>query len=205
MKARLSSTWLRTSSDSELDTTTHAIISGMTGNAAFPTPAPPLAAIQSALAGFNEALGTAKDGGKAETAAKNAARLELAAQVRTLGQYIEDTADGNLEHLLSSKFPLQKERAPLDIQPAPANLRLKQGRISGSAVATCEVVPHRVIYEWQHATGQNPTDWLNGPPTNSARTEFNGFPPGTWLNVRARVRVPAGAGNWSGITQMMLV
>lgn len=65
------------------------------------------------------------------------------------GQYIDDTAEGDLETLLSSKFPLQKPRVPLGIQPAPANLRLKHGKVSGYVAARCDSSEHRVMYEWQ--------------------------------------------------------
>ena len=204
MTPRISNTWLTTYSDSDIDTTVHAIITALTGNAFFPAPAPTLAAITALFEAFIAALGAAKDGGKAETAAKNAARVALQDGMRSLGQYIENTAD-DLEQLLSSKYPLQKERAPLGIQPAPANLRLKHGKVSGSIAAACDVGAHRVMYEWQTAPGETPTDWKNEAPTNSSRTTFDGAAPGTWLNARVRARVPAGAGDWSGVTRIMVI
>jgi len=54
---------------------------------------------------------------------------------------------------------------------------------------------HRVMYEWQTATGQTPADWIVQPSTIAARASFSGFTPGTWVNARARIRVPAGAGD----------
>ena len=76
---------------------------------------------------------------------------------------------------------------------------------SGSIAATCDVSDHRVMYEWQTAIGQSPTDWTSEPPTNSSRTGFSGYTPGTWLNCRVRFRVPAGAGDWSSAIQIMVV
>ena len=204
MTSRISNTWLTTYSDSDIDTSVHAIITALTSNAFFLNPTPPLADIIALFDAFIAALGAAKDGGKAETAAKNAARVALQDGMRSLGQYIENTAE-NLEQILTSKYPLQKERSPLGIQPAPANLRLKHGKVSGSIAATCDVSDHRVMYEWQSANGQNLTEWVNEAPTNSSRTSFEGHTPGTWLNARVRIRVPAGAGDWSGVTQIMVI
>ena len=61
------------------------------------------------------------------------------------------------------------------------------------------------MYEWQTATGQTPGEWTTQPTTNSARTGFSGFTPGTWVNVRARIRVPAGAGDWTNPAQIMMI
>jgi hypothetical protein len=204
MTFRVSHTWLTTSSDSDIDTTVRAIITALSGNPIFPAPSPDLEAITTLFDNFIAGLDAAKDGGKAETAAKNAARVALQDGMRLLGQYLEKTA-GNLEQILTSKYPLQKERAPLGIQPAPANLRLKHGKVSGSIAAVCDVGEHRVMYEWQTATGENPTEWKSEAPTTSSRTNFEGVAPGTWLNARVRARVPAGAGDWSGVSRIMVV
>lgn len=204
MTPRISNTWLTTYSDSDIDITVHAIITALTGNAFFLTPAPTLAAITVLFEAFIAALGLVKDGGKSEAAAKNSARVLLQDGMRSLGQYIENTAE-DLEQILTSKYPLQKERAPLGVQPAPENLRLKHGKVSGSIAATCDVNSHRVMYEWQSAIGENPTEWTNEAPTNSSRTTFEGNTPGTWLNARVRARVPAGAGDWSGVTRIMVI
>lgn len=111
----------------------------------------------------------------------------------------------SIEILLSSKFPLQKPRVPVGIQPPPENLRLKTGKVSGSVIARCDTTDHRVMYEWQTATGENPVTWENQPPTNSASSAFGTYAPGTWLNVRVRARVPAGAGDWSSVIKIMVV
>ncbi len=204
MKPRVSTTWLGTSSDSDFESTAHSILTALTGSTIFPTPEPPLATLTAHLTAFTQAASAARDGGRAETAAKNAARAIVEEDYRKLGQYIDDTAT-TLEQFLTSKYPLQKERAPVGIQPAPANLRLKHGKVSGSLDAICDVNEHRVMYEWQTATGQTPGEWTTQPTTNSARTGFSGFTPGTWVNVRARIRVPAGAGDWTNPAQIMMI
>jgi hypothetical protein len=95
--------------------------------------------------------------------------------------------------------------ALVDIQPAPSNLRLKHGKVSGSITVACAPNSRRVIYEWQSAVGQTPVDWKSEPPTNSASCAIDGNAPGSWLNVRVRARVTAGSGDWSGVSQIMVV
>lgn len=204
MSPRVSNSWLNTSTDSNLDTTIQAIITGLSGNVAFPNLAAALAAVVTLLGAFTAALGIARDGSTADTAAKNAARASLVVGVRTLGRAIDSTAQ-NLEQALSTKYPLQKERSALGIQPAPSNVRAKHGKVSGSVACTSDGSDHRVMYDWQSAVGENPGTWITEPSTNSASATFSGHVPGSWLNVRVRIRVPAGAGDWSGVAKIMVV
>lgn len=201
---KTSTTWLVNSGDDSFESGSHTIITALTGNPVFAEPEPTLPALTGMLTTFTTASAAAKDGGKAETAAKNAARVVLAQGLRELGAYIDRTAT-TLEEFLSSKYPLQKERAPVGIQPAPSNLRTRHGKVSGSLDAACDANEHRVMVEWQTATGQNPTDWTTQPSTNSSRTTFSGFTPGTWVSVRCRIRVPAGVGDWSNVVQLMMI
>jgi hypothetical protein len=202
---RLSYSWLNSATDDELGGSVLSIITAMTDNEFFPTPVPALADVQGLLAGFQSAQAAAANGGKLETAAKNSARTALVDSSRSLGGYIDTAAAGLLENLLSSNYPLQKDRAPVDIQPAPSNLRLKHGKVSGSITVACAPNSRRVIYEWQSAVGQTPVDWKSEPPTNSASCAIDGNAPGSWLNVRVRARVTAGSGDWSGVSQIMVV
>lgn len=202
---RVSYSWLKAQSDDEVTGTIMDIVTAMTDNSFFPTPAPPLVDVQSLLVGFQTAQAVAANGGKVETAAKSTARDILVESTHSLGDYIDRAAGGNLEKLLSSSYPLQKDRAPVDIQPAPANLRLKHGKVSGSIAAYCDPNTHRVLYEWQTAAGASPTEWQIEPSTNSARSVFSGHAPGSWLYVRVRARVPAGAGDWSSVIQIMVI
>jgi hypothetical protein len=205
MSNKVSLTWIKSSPDAEFETTLNAIVNGMTDNASLPNPLPTLAAVTAAGDTFITALAAAKDGGKLETAIKNGARDNVEGMMRKWGQYIDDTAQGDLEVLLSSKFPLQKPRLPVGIQPAPANLRLIPGKVSGSSTARCDRAAHRVMYEWQTATGETAGPWENEPPTLSASATFGGYEPGTWLHVRVRSRVTAGAGDWSNVIKIMVV
>ena len=61
-----------------------AILQGMTGNAYFPNPNPPLAQIASHLKTLESSEATAGDGGRAAIAARNAARIGVVGDLPTL-------------------------------------------------------------------------------------------------------------------------
>lgn len=204
MSLKTSSTWLTSYSDNDFDSTGNTILTAVKDNPSLPAPVPTIEDLLAMQKHFTDSSAAATDGGKTETAAKNSARLVYAEGLRQLGEYIDKTAT-TLEQFLSTKYPMQKDRLPVGIQPAPSNLRLRHGKVSGSLDAACDVSDHRVMYEWQTAIGQNPTEWEIQPSTNSSRTTFSGFTPGTWVSVRCRIRVPAGAGDWSSVVQIMMV
>ncbi|MEO7097717.1 MAG: hypothetical protein ABI162_00010 [Luteolibacter sp.] len=72
MTPRVSTTWLNTSSDNDFEATTHSIITALTGSTLFADPKPTLAEISTHLSAFTSASSAARNGGKVETAAKNA-------------------------------------------------------------------------------------------------------------------------------------
>ncbi len=197
--------WLTSGREAQLEPNVQAVITALKDNPHFPDPVPPLAQAETHLAAYVHARAQAKDGGRLATAAKNAARAELVSTMRELGAYIQQTSGGDLEILLSSKFPLQRPRHRLDVQPAPENLRLKQGKVSGAIVAQFDNSRHRLVYEWQTTTGETPGEWTNQPPGTATRATFEGFAPGTWVYVRVRSRVAAGASDWSGLARIMAV
>ena len=89
-----------------------AILLALTGNLFFPTTAPTLAVLQTAINAYADALSAAQNRGKNEVAAKNARRQELIELLISLGNDITQQANGNEEALVSSAFPLTKTRQP---------------------------------------------------------------------------------------------
>src|SRR5205809_63383 len=91
--------------DAQLDEFTENIISSMTGNTNYPTPAVALADLQTQLDAFTATLAAAAQGGLQATAAKNNAREQLLVFLRRQAYYVQGQADNNLAVLLSSGFP----------------------------------------------------------------------------------------------------
>lgn len=98
--------------DAPLLVLAQAILLALTGNLFFPTTTPTLAAFQTAINAYADALSAAQNRGKNEVAAKNARRQELTDLLVSLGNDITKQANGNEEALVSSGFPLTKTRQP---------------------------------------------------------------------------------------------
>jgi len=97
------------------------ILQCMTGNANFPTPAPDLETISSAIADFSEAL--ANPASKANTALKKQLRATLIALLNQLALYVQMNGNNDETILLSSGYSLRKTKQPVGVLPKASNFR----------------------------------------------------------------------------------
>jgi hypothetical protein len=178
----------------------------MTGNATYPTPSPSLSSLSSATGDFEVALFAAEGGGKQKTAAKNAARSALLAVMRSLALYVEQKAAGDLAKLLSSGYDAQKQREPAGVLPAPLNVTLKQGTLSGTLNLRAQPVQNAGSYEVQRTT--NPAQesaWQDVGALTAARMTLEGLTPGTVYTARIRAVGAKGPGAWAVTVPVMAV
>jgi hypothetical protein len=194
--AKVALSFIARSSDKNLVVATSKIINAMTGNAHYPTPAPTLAAVTAA----NDALLAAVNvphNSKLTVATRRQLRTPLAVLLRQLAQYVQTTGDGDPVVLLGSGFPLQRGPQPVGILPAPANLRLSRGKVSGQLAARCNMDAQAAAYEWRIASALAPTLWLPANPTVAARATLQGLMPGTQYVVQVRAIGSKGPSDWS--------
>ena len=157
--------------DHALEERVEAVIKGMTGNAAFPSPPVTMAELQASFTGFSAALGAQQIGGMAATSAKNDARAELIGLLRQLAAYVQKVSDGNMTTLLSSGFEAassNRAQTPLD-QPVIA--KVENGN-SGQLLVTIKPVAHARTYEVRYAligAGGTPGPWQGGGLFTSSR------------------------------------
>ena len=91
--------------DVALDDFAVAIITGMTGNASYPTPPVTVTQLGMLRSAFEDAaVAAAAQRGRAATAAKNLARDALVLALRKNAAYVELTCNNDLPTLLSSWF-----------------------------------------------------------------------------------------------------
>ena len=91
--------------DVALDEFAVAIITGMTGNASYPTPPVTVAQLGMLRSAFEDAaVAATAQRGRAATAAKNLARDALVLALRKNAAYVELTCNNDLPTLLSSWF-----------------------------------------------------------------------------------------------------
>jgi hypothetical protein len=142
--------WLNSDSDSLLVNDICVIMLALTNNAtiyAAPTPAFPV--VQTALDNFSAGLAATADGGPSATVKKNNLRLVLAALVRQLASHVTVACKGDMANLILSGFPVQKPVCtPIGALPAPQNLVITHGVISGELDAKVNPVFGAATYTW---------------------------------------------------------
>lgn len=188
--------------DDELLTFTKNVIDGLTGNAEFPTPPVTLAALSAAYVDFTNKLAASLNGGKMETAAKDAARQALLALLRDQTTYVQLMASNDETAMLSSGFnPMNTNRAsaPLD---QPEALELSNGN-SGELIAKVKPVKNTSMYQ---ARAKGPAgDWDDGFFSGDSRKiSITGLTPGTIYSVEVRaLGGSTGHSDWSDPSQHM--
>ena len=195
--AKISLSFAR-ATDGNLVLFSDSVIAKMTGNAEYPTPSPSLASVQTSLTAFQNALADAKDGGPSKTALKNAVRETLVGKLRSLSLYVQEECDGDLAALLSSGFEATKPPTRAGILPAPHEVTLTQGTLSGQLQLRARPVANAGAYEGQKTTTvTNPNSWESVDALTAARMTIDGLTPGTTYWARLRAIGSAGPGAWS--------
>jgi hypothetical protein len=198
--------FLTTDSDALLITDTGSIITALTGNPSYTTPAPTLAAIQAALDTFVAAVADAANGGVTLTSIKNDKRADLVVLLRELASYVQVACKGDLTVLLSSGFPIQKpQRQPIGVLPAPTGLTVSLGSRSGELNASAPPVFGAAIYNWRVTTAAQPGVVVQTAQTTAASNTFDGLTPGVVYNIQANAVGSAGPSDWSDPAPQMVV
>src|SRR5690625_4114958 len=102
---------LTRSRDANVLVITQTVLAAMTDNEKFDEPPSPLVEFEAVLDEFADKLSEArKRGSPYDTAAKNEARKNLEASLAELAFYVNKVAKGNLPAMLSSGFPISRDR-----------------------------------------------------------------------------------------------
>ena len=122
---------------------TELINSSMPTNANFPGPWPsPLSSptsITSLFTAYQTAYNAALTHDAAKIVIRNIARQSLMTYLKKLAPYLEVVANGDLVKLLSTGYVLRQNSTPSggsEPLPAPSDLKLKRGELSGVILAT---------------------------------------------------------------------
>jgi hypothetical protein len=197
--------FLSKDSDAQLLADTQTIITKTEGNPAFPTPAPSIADITTAMNDFATALANAANGGIELTAIKNDKRNVLVGLLRNLASYLQVTCNGDLTTLISSGFPIQKpQRTPVGLLSAPVvalSLGINSGSLNGSALP----IFGASIYNWQLVRADAPNVIVQTAQTTAASMTFNNLTPGVVYSVQANAVGAAGPSDWSNPVSQMVI
>ena len=185
-----------------LITHAQAIVSAMTGNPAFPSPAPALAALVTAIEDLQTAETAALSRVKGAVAVRNEKRAALVTLLEQEKSYVQTTADANLEtatsviesaHIGVRKIPVHK----------PRTFEALQGAVSGSAKLVAKSAGARASYEWQYSIDGGKT-WVPAPVTLQAKTTITGLTPATSVMFRYRPVTKKGEGDWSQTLSLLV-
>lgn len=206
MVTKPSISFLTNDSDALLITDTQTILTNMTGNPAYVDSDPKLPEVQAALDAFTTALANAADGGLTLTSIKNDKRAALVALLRALANYVQVACNGDLTILLSSGFPIQKpQRNPIGVLPAPVNLAVNLGSLTGQLNTVVPPVFGAAIYNWRLSAANAPTVILQTAQTTAGRTTFSGLTPGVVYVAQVNALGAAGPSDWSQPVSQMAV
>jgi hypothetical protein len=172
-----------------------AIIIALTGNAAFPTPVPTLAAVSAAITDLENAQAVALTRVKGAAQTRNQKLAALVTLLRQLRDYVQTVADAS------------PDSAAALIHSAAMNVRkvslagkrvfsVKQGALSGAVSILAPAAGPRASYEWEMSADGGKT-WQPLPPTMPSRTTASGLQPATTYAFRYRSVTKAGASDWS--------
>ncbi len=178
-----------------LVTYARGIVTAMTGNAGFPSPVPPLAAVTTAIDDLQTAETIAQTRVKGSITARNDKREVLVTLLQQLRGYIQTTADANAE---TSATLI--ESAGISVRKTPVRAQriftAKASAVSGSADLVAPGAGNRAFFEWEYSTDGGKT-WITAPATVRAKTTVTGLTPATTVLFRYRTVTKTGEGDWS--------
>jgi hypothetical protein len=203
--------WIRAVSDAVLFTQSGKIISALAAHTTeFPSPDPTVLALTGLQTTFKTAINN-DDGSPGGTAATRVARLPLEDGVRKEAGYVEDVANaangglGDVSLVYLAEFEPHKEPQPAGILGPPANLRVKQGQLSGTLDCRAQGDPNAGSYEWRYTVSTAPNTYISGGITTSPRITLKALTPGTTISVQVRAIGAAGPSDWSDVAVLMVI
>lgn len=198
--------WLTKDGEELFSGKVDAGLKDMTGNPNFASLAAAVTTAQTAYNTYLVAKAAAMDGGKPETAARNARRAELVVLLRALVNNINAIANGDEEVLLSSGFQLRQTNRPkIGALDPPAAPSVVQGKVSGILKASTPPVYGASLYTARIALASAPTTYLQTKQGTGARFEFLGLVPGELYNIDMNAIGAAGPSDYSDVGTMRVI
>ncbi|HEY3816009.1 MAG TPA: hypothetical protein VGL81_02505 [Polyangiaceae bacterium] len=175
----------------------------MTGNPAFPTPNPTLAAIIAATNDLHTAETAALTRAKGTAVVRDDKRTVLVSLLQQLRGYVQSVADATPENGAAII-----ESAGLTVRKITARgkrtFAARTGPLSGSAIVTAANAGPRASYEWQYSTDGGKT-WVSAPATTQGMTKITGLPSGSTAQFRYLAVTPKGGqGDWSPALSLLV-
>ncbi len=187
------------SEDEKLDLA-QTIVTSMTGNANYPSPAPTLAVVSAARTdalnkklAYEAALATA-DLKKSE---KDAAFAYLDTVLTQEAAHVQSVSGGDKVKIESAGMDTRAAATPVGLLPAPTDLLVTDGGTEGRLNLRWKAVRRATSYKIQSCSGNTPMNWDDLDTTTRAAFAVNGLTSGTKYWFRVAAVSSAGTGGWS--------
>ncbi len=205
-RARIADRFTRQSAE-QLVTMADAVISGLSGNSAFPAPTVDIKVVQDAADGLKAALAEQAHGGTAATAEKNKRKEALIVLLRKVKHYVEDNCGNDLAVLLTSGFQAAASTRNRSALASPSILSIEFGN-SSELVLRVTPIAHARCYDVRSAAvgaGNVPGPWQDaGMYTSSRSITIAGLVPGTTYVFQVRaIGGSTGYSDWSNPVSRM--
>ena len=179
-----------------------AVVQALTGNAHFPTPVPPLAAVSTAIANLDAAETATKTRAKGTIEIRDAAYTALVKAMRDLKVYVQGVCDANPDQAATIVAS-----ALMNVRKATVRTKhdfiAKHGPTSGSVHLVAKAISHRSAYEWQWTPDGGKT-WNAAPATLQAKTTIVGLPLSVNCSFRYRPVLKTGEADWSQVISFIV-
>ena len=163
----------------------------MTAHAAtFGTPPVTMTALQTLIDDFNTKLAAKESRATADIITFNVARHELEEGLFELGNHVNNVAKGDPAIVVQSGFPSYQtgQVGTGGAPPAPTNLRLRHGDVSGEVVARYRPSRQHSMNEVEKCTGDPAVEanWTHAGTFSGGKATISGIIPGAlvWIRVR---------------------
>jgi hypothetical protein len=141
----------------------------MTDNQKFPTPVPPVPAVQQMAKDFSDALNLSADGSRLNIALKNQKRAILVDALHQWSRYVLFTANGDVATAVTSGFQIAKTPSPAPPISKPETPTIEAGVNPGELMSSVKAVLGAVTYLHQYATEEEMAqgNWQSVPCSKS--------------------------------------
>jgi hypothetical protein len=185
-----------------LITASRAIAQSVTGNSAFATMAPLLAAVTAAINDLETSETATQSKVRGAAATRDVKRTALLTLLHQLKADVQQAADAN-----PAQATTLIQNAGLSVKKTalrpPRVFEAKPGTVTGQVELVAASAARRASYEWETSIDGGKT-WQMAPVTLQAKTTVSGLVPGSTVMFRYRPVTKTGEADWSQPVTMIV-
>jgi len=177
------------------------IVTGMTGNASFATPDPPLATITTCASALENAYNdanVARQEASTKVSVQDDEERVLDTNLQKLANYVESASDGDEAKIQSTGMSVRAKPAPVGALPMPAGLAATAGDMEGEIDLSWDRVTGAKSYVIEQSPDPiTPLSWKHAGVSTKSSITVSGLTSGTKYWFRVAGIGAAGQGAWS--------